>query len=619
MESNEVEIEDAPPGYKSYVWQYFGFLIKIDKDGNRVTDKTKTVCKLCNAVIPYTTSNTSNMNHHLQRHHKNVKTAPEKTNLPKGQLTMKQALTPTLPPSMLEPKFKMPCRGHFSEKVIPEIYNETKQSVKECLKNADCVALTTDSWTSRATQSYVTITAEVINEKWEKKSFVLQTRELSESHTGVNIAHVLRNALSEWELTRPQTTIACVTDNASNMDIAVRESGLHPHIKCLAHVVNLASKRGLAVSRVARLLGRVRRIVTFFHKSTTATAVLTNKQTQLELPRHKLITDVQTRWNSTYDMLARYLEQQAAVSAALSCPGIRRNAREIDTLDNADISDVEDIVKLLKPLKTATTVVCDEKEPTVSLIMPLKFMIEQSMSPDENDTQTIANMKSAILLDISDRYSGDCNDMLQECTALDPRFRSLSHLNDEQRESVYARIGEKASALHEQRNQTSDIDERTTRASASTSGAAAEQARVMVEEAQGAEQSQEEPVEGERQMQDVTQPPPPKKTALEDLLGSSYTTVVETVQSSRGIEMEILSYRNGIPIPLNSSPLEWWKVNAYAYPILAPLAKAYLCIPATSVPSERVFSTAGDIVSAQRSLITPEHVDMLVFLKKNQS
>lgn len=488
MESNEVEIEDAPPGYKSYVWQYFGFLIKKDKDGNRVTDKTKTVCKLCHAVIPYTTSNTSNMNHHLQRHHKNVKTAPEKTSLPKGQLTMKQALTPTLPPSsprakqitrligefiadymapfnmvenrkfiqmfnVLEPKFKMPCRGHFSEKVIPEIYNETKQSVKEYLKNADCVALTTDSWTSRATQSYITITAEVINEKWERKSFVLQTRELSESHTGVNIAHVLRNALSEWELTRPQTTIACVTDNASNMDIAVRESGLHPHIKCLAHVVNLASKRGLAVSRVARLLGRVRRITTFFHKSTTATAVLTNKQTQLELPRHKLITDVQTRWNSTYDMLARYLEQQAAVSAALSCPGIRRNAREIDTLDNSDISDVEDLVKLLKPLKTATTVVCDEKEPTVSLIIPLKFMIEQSMSPDENDTQTIANMKSAILLDISDRYSGDCNDMLQECTVLDPRFRSLSHLNDEQRESVYARIREKASALHEQRNQ----------------------------------------------------------------------------------------------------------------------------------------------------------------------
>jgi len=140
----------------------------------------------------------------------------------------------------------------------------------------------------------------------------------------------------------------------------------------------------------------------------------------------------------------------------------------------------------------------------------------------------------------------------------------------------------------------------------------------MIETAQGAEQSQEEPVEGERQMQDVTQPHPPKKTALHNLFGDSYTTL-ETVQSSRGIEMRILSYRSGIPIPLNSSPLEWWKVNAYAYPTLAPFAKAFLCIPATAVPNERVFSTAGDIVFAQTSLITPEHVDMLVFLKKNQS
>jgi len=97
-------------------------------------------------------------------------------------------------------------------------------------------------------------------------------------------------------------------------------------------------------------------------------------------------------------MLVRYLEQQAAVAAALGSPEIRRNAREIGTLCSTDVSDAEDIGKLLKPLKTATTVVCEEKEPTVSLILPLKYMIEQSMSPNENDSQNITNMKSAILL-----------------------------------------------------------------------------------------------------------------------------------------------------------------------------------------------------------------------------
>ncbi len=41
----------------------------------------------------------------------------------------------------------------------------------------------------------------------------------------------------------------------------------------------------------------------------------------------------------------------------------------------------------------------------------------------------------------------------------------------------------------------------------------------------------------------------------------------------------------------------------------------FLCIPGTSVPAERVFSTAGDIVNAQRSVLRPDHVD--IFEKKS--
>lgn len=47
-------------------------------------------------------------------------------------------------------------------------------------------------------------------------------------------------------------------------------AGLHPHVGCFAHVINLATQRGLKVAQMDRLLGRVRRIVKFFHKSSTA-------------------------------------------------------------------------------------------------------------------------------------------------------------------------------------------------------------------------------------------------------------------------------------------------------------------------------------------------------------
>ncbi len=181
--------------------------------------------------------------------------------------------------------------------------------------------------------------------------FVLQTRPLFESHTGTNIAEVLKAAIQEWELEKAPHSTAVVTDNARNMEVAVREAGLLPHIKCFAHTLNLASQAGLNVSRVSRLLGRVRKVVAFFHRSATATAVLTEKQKMLEIASHKLIMDVVTRWNSSMDMLECYLEQQAAITAALLSTGVRKNARQLDTMDSNDITDAEEIVNLLKPLK----------------------------------------------------------------------------------------------------------------------------------------------------------------------------------------------------------------------------------------------------------------------------
>lgn len=146
--------------------------------------------------------------------------------------------------------------------------------------------------------------------------------------------------------------------------------------------------------------------------------------------------DVTTRWNSTLDMLARYLEQQAAIAAALTSSEIRQNARNIDTLD-CDIRDAEDLVKLLHPLKAATTVLCEEKSPTVSLIVPLKSMIEQSMTPNNNNRN------------IADRYSGDAYNYLLECTALDPRFWTLSQLDHDQCEAVFLRVQNKAKQLQQ--------------------------------------------------------------------------------------------------------------------------------------------------------------------------
>jgi len=50
---------------------------------------------------------------------------------------------------------------------------------------------------------------------------------------------------------------------------------------------------------------------------------------------------------------------------------------------------------------------------------------------------------------------------------------------------------------------------------------------------------------------------------------------------------------------------------------LSALAKRLLAIPCSSVPSERMFSTAGQIVTDQRSRLAPDSVSRLLFLNKN--
>jgi len=54
--------------------------------------------------------------------------------------------------------------------------------------------------------------------------------------------------------------------------------------------------------------------------------------------------------------------------------------------------------------------------------------------------------------------------------------------------------------------------------------------------------------------------------------------------------------------------------NEHRFPTLAQLAKTALCVPVTSVPCERLFSSAGYIVNKRRLSLDPSTVNMLVCL-----
>lgn len=90
-----------------------------------------------------------------------------------------------------------------------------------------------------------------------------------------------------------------------------------------------------------------------------------------------------------------------------------------------------------------------------------------------------------------------------------------------------------------------------------------------------------------------------------------------TVSTREVIDAELLTYRKEPKLTDHLSPLMWWKNNVVKYPNLSGLARYYLGIMASSVPSERVFSKAGEIISAKRSRLDEDHVNQLIFLNGN--
>jgi len=61
--------------------------------------------------------------------------------------------------------------------------------------------------------------------------------------------------------------------------------------------------------------------------------------------------------------------------------------------------------------------------------------------------------------------------------------------------------------------------------------------------------------------------------------------------------------------------LEWWRINEANYPNLSRFARDCLPIPATSVPSEQVFSISGNMITEKRSRLSDKTVRMAMCLQ----
>ena len=87
-----------------------------------------------------------------------------------------------------------------------------------------------------------------------------------------------------------------------------------------------------------------------------------------------------------------------------------------------------------------------------------------------------------------------------------------------------------------------------------------------------------------------------------------------------GLALEVANYmsiRMSDAELLDFNVLHFWKNSTQQYPILAKLARALFCTPATAALIERVWSEGGLIITAKRSRLAPNNFRNLIFTNCN--
>ena len=94
-------------------------------------------------------------------------------------------------------------------------------------------------------------------------------------------------------------------------------------------------------------------------------------------------------------------------------------------------------------------------------------------------------------------------------------------------------------------------------------------------------------------------------------------TLVTAQNPASAAILELRRYNDEGILARTEDPISWWRERSSVYPTLVRLMKKRLCIVATSVPCERIFSKTGQTITDRRSRLKPVNVQKVTFLNVN--
>jgi hypothetical protein len=282
-------------------------------------------------------------------------------------------------------------------------YNGRVEKLIEVFKTGvSSVALTSDIWSGKAKEDYISVVAHFVNPNWELEKRLLGLRPIEDGHTGKNIAERVSLVVDEYGLT--DKIFAITLDNASSnktamsyliplfssylgipdyeLDDTHNMSSILLHQRCACHIINLIVKSGL--KRLKSCVNDFRTAITYLNSSNQRIAAYKSYCLSMGIRPRKFGVDMDVRWNSTYIMLKHVLPHRSTFSVFIKTQYPLATDGTPLLTDNHWII-AEKLLTFLELFHESTVALSGVYYPTSPLMLHHIFRIARHLSSYEND------------------------------------------------------------------------------------------------------------------------------------------------------------------------------------------------------------------------------------------
>ncbi|XP_067420480.1 zinc finger BED domain-containing protein 4 [Emydura macquarii macquarii] len=480
----------------------------------------------------------------------------------------------------LQPQYSLPSPSYFSRTAIPEMYDNVKQIIISQLKEAESgvIHFTSGIWMSNQTREYLTLTAHWVTFESSFRpqcedyhcSALLNVSQIDCDYNGISIQKQLEYWWEAWITSIGLQIGITVTDNQS-IGKTLNESD-HSSVQCFGQTVNLIVNEAIKSQRMVQtLLSIARKICERVHRSAKAKEKLAELQKEYELPQHQLIQDVPSKWNTSFHMLERLIEQKRAIDEM----SIECSFRELISCDQWEV--MQSVCHALKPFEAASREMSTHMS-TLSQVIPMIHILNRKIEMLFEETMGIDTMLKSLKEAMVSRLSSTLHDPRYIfATLLDPRYKT-SLFTEEEAEQYKLDLIRELEIL----SSTSDDDKPVSNGcdigSPSTNSYGEDNLWSLMADMKKSKDLKE-------------------KAKLPEEMVLLY------------LEEEVLEH--------NCDPLTYWNFKKSSWPVLSKLAVRFLGCPPSIVPSERLFNTSNENSSFSQSRLMIEHFEKLIFLKVN--